>query len=50
VRFGETRRIRLDGGIVRIHAAKNPDHPMIVETPMGDVRVTGTVFSVEIVK
>lgn len=50
VQFGQTRRIRLDRGSVRIHAAKNTDHPMIVETPMGDVRVTGTVFTVEIKK
>jgi len=40
------RRVRLDDGEAYFHVAKDRNHPFIVETPAGSVRVTGTVFDV----
>ena len=46
--FHKDRIITLDSGKIRIEAAPIPDSTMIVKTPLSDVRVTGTVFWVEI--
>ncbi|MFH1742692.1 MAG: FecR family protein [bacterium] len=50
VRFDSERHIFLDEGIITIDAAKDPKFPMIVETPLGNIRVVGTVFTVEVIK
>ena len=47
--FHNDRIITLDSKRIRIQAAHIPDSCMIVKTPLSDVKVTGTVFWVEIV-
>lgn len=42
----DVRRVRLDNGEAFFAVAKDPDRPFVVETPAGEVRVTGTQFSV----
>ena len=40
------RRVRLAGGQAFFQITKNPDRPLIVDTPAGAIRVTGTAFDV----
>lgn len=49
VQFNGYRTIKVDEGSIEVHAAKNPDYPMRVVTPLGTVHVTGTVFHVELI-
>lgn len=42
----DVRRVRLENGEAFFAVAKDPGRPFVVETPVGDVRVTGTQFSV----
>ena len=42
----EVRRVRLEDGEAFFAVAKDPGRPFVVETPAGEVRVTGTQFSV----
>lgn len=42
----EQRLVKLAAGSVIIEAAKDPERPLIVETPHGAVRVVGTRFTV----
>lgn len=46
-RYGR-RTVRLTAGEAFFTVAKNPDHPFLVETPAGTVRVTGTRFNVRL--
>lgn len=50
VQYGKYRTINIDNGWIEVHAAKNPDYPMRVNTPLGNVHVTGTVFQVEVIR
>lgn len=43
---GERRLVSLEAGSVIVEAAKDPNRPLIVETPHGAVRVVGTRFTV----
>lgn len=43
---GKQRLVKLAAGSVIIEAAKDPERPLIVETPHGAVRVVGTRFTV----
>lgn len=47
IRFADKRVITLDKGMITVNAAHD-DSEMIVETPLIDVVVTGTVFQVEV--
>lgn len=49
IRYGNTRSIRLDTGLIRIQAVKDAQHPMMVETPLGNAKVVGTVFTIEVI-
>ncbi len=42
------RRARLTAGEAAFEIVRDPDRPFVVETPHGEVVVTGTVFNVEI--
>lgn len=42
----ERRLVRLESGSVIVEAAKDPNRPLIVQTPYGSVRVVGTRFTV----
>jgi transmembrane sensor len=46
-RYGR-RLVRLDQGEVFFSVAKDKEHPFLVETPAGTVRVTGTKFNVRL--
>jgi len=47
--FRDVRRhVRLDRGEALFSVAKDPSHPFFVETPTGQIRVTGTVFNVRL--
>ena len=46
-RYGR-RLVRLDRGEAFFAVAKDPEHPFLVETPTGTIRVTGTQFNVRL--
>ncbi len=46
-RYGR-RLVRLDRGEAYFAVAKDPEHPFLVETPAGTIRVTGTKFNVRL--
>lgn len=46
-RYGR-RQVRLERGEIFLSVAKDAEHPFIVETPSGSIRVTGTEFNVRI--
>ncbi len=48
IRMTGQRRIILNDGSLVIHAAHIPDKDMIVQTPLGDARVVGTVFRIHV--
>ena len=50
VRYGSNRHITLDRGSITVQAAKNASWPMIVGTPLGNVKVLGTTFIVDIIQ
>lgn len=50
VQFGHDRKIDLKSGKITIHASPNNEKPMRVTTPLGEVQVVGTVFSVELTR
>lgn len=47
---GDTRRVWLDAGEALFDVAHAPERPFIVETKFGRIRVTGTAFTVEILR
>lgn len=44
----ELRRVRMDSGEAIFAVEKDPDRPFVIETPLGSIRVTGTVFNVRL--
>lgn len=46
-RYGR-RIVRLDRGEAFFAVARDPEHPFLVETPAGTIRVTGTQFNVRL--
>ena len=50
VRYGDKREIRLDAGSIIVHAAHVPESIMTIDTPIADVEVIGTIFSLDVVQ
>ncbi len=48
VRFGSERNISLQGGAIRVEAAKDTERLMLVQTPFGKIEVIGTVFNIRL--
>lgn len=48
IHYRTHREIEILSGAVTVHAAKQPESNMIVNTPLGQVRVIGTIFHIEL--
>ncbi len=50
VQFDKERKIDLKSGKITLFARPNKEKPMVVTTPLGEVHVVGTVFTVELTR
>jgi FecR-like protein len=50
VQFTGKRRIEIASGMIMINAATDSFNPMVVKTPISEIRVIGTVFWVKVVE